>query len=75
MARDTAEPVVLNGSTLYQTDYGSAATKMIVNETISEESNDNDDVLVLKTFRLLVADLCEQFNGGHPGYVSLKLSE
>ncbi|CAK7216055.1 hypothetical protein SEUCBS140593_002741 [Sporothrix eucalyptigena] len=23
--------------------------------------------LVLKTFRLLVADLCQQFNGGHPG--------
>lgn len=24
--------------------------------------------LVLKTFRLLIADLCQQFNGGHPGY-------
>lgn len=23
--------------------------------------------LVLKTFRLLIADLCQQFNGGHPG--------
>ena len=22
---------------------------------------------VLKTFRLLIADLCQQFNGGHPG--------
>lgn len=23
--------------------------------------------LVLRTFRLLIADLCQQFNGGHPG--------
>jgi dihydroxyacetone synthase len=22
---------------------------------------------VLKSFRLLIADLCQQFNGGHPG--------
>ncbi|KAJ5374402.1 hypothetical protein N7517_006408 [Penicillium concentricum] len=26
-----------------------------------------DHDLVLKTFRLLIADLCQQFNGGHPG--------
>lgn len=25
--------------------------------------------IVLKTFRILIADLCQQFNGGHPGYV------
>jgi dihydroxyacetone synthase len=24
---------------------------------------------VLRTFRCLIADLCEQFKGGHPGYV------
>ncbi|KAK3061334.1 hypothetical protein LTS18_006488, partial [Coniosporium uncinatum] len=23
--------------------------------------------LVLRTFRCLIADLCQQFNGGHPG--------
>lgn len=23
--------------------------------------------IVLKTFRILIADLCQQFNGGHPG--------
>lgn len=23
--------------------------------------------MVLKTFRILVADLCQQFKGGHPG--------
>jgi dihydroxyacetone synthase len=27
----------------------------------------NDHELVLATFRCLIADLCEQFNGGHPG--------
>lgn len=26
-----------------------------------------DHDLVLKTFRLLISDLCQQFNGGHPG--------
>lgn len=29
------------------------------------EKNKHD--LVLKTFRILIADLCQQFNGGHPG--------
>lgn len=31
----------------------------------SNLSNEHD--LVLKTFRLLIADLCQQFKGGHPG--------
>ncbi|KAJ6445457.1 stress response protein nst1 [Purpureocillium lavendulum] len=26
--------------------------------------------LVLRQFRCLIADLCQQFNGGHPGYVN-----
>ena len=26
-----------------------------------------DEALVLKTFRLLIADLCQQFGGGHGG--------
>ena len=34
---------------------------------VQELSKDHD--LVLKTFRLLIADLCQQFSGGHPGYV------
>ncbi|KAJ5815761.1 hypothetical protein N7474_007538 [Penicillium riverlandense] len=32
---------------------------------VQQLSKDHD--LVLKTFRLLIADLCQQFNGGHPG--------
>ncbi|KAK1247728.1 hypothetical protein MKX07_000616 [Trichoderma sp. CBMAI-0711] len=31
----------------------------------SQRSKEHD--LVLKTFRLLISDLCQQFNGGHPG--------
>lgn len=30
--------------------------------------NSEQHDVVLKTFRLLIADLCQQFNGGHPGY-------
>lgn len=30
---------------------------------------------VLKSFRLLIADLCQQFGGGHPGYVGLHIQE
>lgn len=34
------------------------------------ELGDNEKTsLVLRTFRCLIADLCEQFKGGHPGYV------
>ncbi|KAI0007201.1 putative transketolase [Xylariaceae sp. FL0662B] len=31
------------------------------------EANKDLHPLVLKTFRLLIADLCQQFKGGHPG--------
>lgn len=33
-------------------------------------SKDHD--LVLRTFRMLIVDLCQQFGGGHPGLVSFK---
>lgn len=33
--------------------------------TLEDISKEHDNVL--KTFRLLIADLCQQFNGGHPG--------
>ena len=28
-----------------------------------------DHDLVLRTFRVLIADLVQHFNGGHPGYI------
>lgn len=35
--------------------------------SISLEADKAVHPLVLKTFRILVADLCQQFKGGHPG--------
>lgn len=32
---------------------------------VSRRTSEQD--LVLRTFRLLIADLCQQFKGGHPG--------
>ena len=34
--------------------------------TVLPEEHEKHD-LVLRVFRCLIADLCEQFNGGHPG--------
>jgi dihydroxyacetone synthase len=34
---------------------------------VLDESEKHD--LVLRVFRCLIADLCEQFGGGHPGFV------
>lgn len=38
----------------------SSYTKLQGSETID---------IVLRSFRCLIADLCQQYNGGHPGYV------
>jgi len=54
-----------------QSSYG----KNVVNALKKEEKLEQGSVqklssehdLVLKTFRLLIADLCQQFKGGHPG--------
>ena len=54
-----------------ETQYG----KNVVNGLKKEEKVEKSSVQklspeqdhVLKTFRLLIADLCEQFAGGHPG--------
>jgi dihydroxyacetone synthase len=53
------------------THYGKTAIQSLLKEedleteTVSDLSPQHD--LVLKTFRLLIADLCQQFKGGHPG--------
>lgn len=39
-------------------------TNAVANRKLGDESSHD---IVLKSFRLLVADLCQQFNGGHPG--------
>ena len=35
--------------------------------TSTSSSGDDNYDLTLKTTRALIADLCQQFNGGHPG--------
>jgi dihydroxyacetone synthase len=55
------------------TDYGKNVVEGLKKEekveaaSVQKLSDDQDHVL--KSFRLLIADLCQQFNGGHPGYV------
>jgi dihydroxyacetone synthase len=66
-ARDLAQ---VNGC--HRKDSALSITKLVDKEQdelgeSSELSPQHD--LVLKTFRLLIADLCQQFNGGHGGYV------
>ncbi len=60
----------VNGST----DYGKNVAERLKKEEDLERSSvqklSHEQDHVLKTFRLLIADLCQQFNGGHPGYVS-----
>lgn len=47
-----------------------AAAKGVVStrQQVEEEKGSHD--VVLKSFRLLIADLCQQFSMGHPGYVT-----
>lgn len=53
-------------------DVPSVLSKKSTNGDISSglkmESHEKHD-RVLKVFRAYIADLCQQFNGGHPGYV------
>lgn len=42
-------------------------------KAVQKLSKEHD--IVLKTFRILIADLCQQFGGGHPGYVSIANSQ
>jgi bacterioferritin (cytochrome b1) len=56
-----------------QTEYGGNVVEALKQEEQIEQSSvqklSKEQDLVLKTFRLLIADLCQQFKGGHPGYV------
>jgi len=48
------------------TDYGHEAVDKILDKTVQNDAQSRHP-LVLQTFRLLIADLCQQFGGGHPG--------
>ena len=56
---------------VHHSDYGDAAVDGILKEehkpSAPSDVSKDDMQLVLQSFRLLVADLCEQFNMGHPG--------
>ena len=62
-----------------QTEYGKNMVEGLEKEEQIEKSSvqklSKEHDLVLKTFRLLIADLCQQFKGGHPGYVVLRQYE
>ncbi|KAF2465388.1 uncharacterized protein BDR25DRAFT_295550 [Lindgomyces ingoldianus] len=64
-------PGKLQANDYAQTEYGKNVVNGLRKEeelkkaTVQSLSNEHDHVL--KTFRLLIADLCQQFNGGHPG--------
>ncbi|GAB7363519.1 hypothetical protein MBLNU230_g3788t1 [Neophaeotheca triangularis] len=55
---------VANGD---KTAYGHVAAEKVLEATNKAPESSFDHSLVLQTFRLLIADLCQQFNGGHPG--------
>ena len=59
----------LNGHQSYGANIKDALIQeeRIEKSAVQNLSKEHD--IVLKTFRLLIADLCEQFAAGHPGYV------
>lgn len=64
----------LNGNA----SYGANVNKALVQEERIEKSSvqklSKEHDIVLKTFRILIADLCSAFNMGHPGYVKDELA-
>lgn len=65
-AQDTPQT---NGSTEYGNNVVNALKKEEKIEKASFEKLSKEQEHVLQTFRLLISDLCQQFNGGHPGWV------
>ena len=61
---DYEDAVSLQPVKVHQTKIGGSNG---INSVQPRESEKHD--LVLRVFRCLIADLCEQFNGGHPGSV------
>lgn len=57
----------VNGSTSYGKNVVDGLQKEAKLEQSSIQNLSKEQDHVLKTFRLLIADLCQQFNGGHPG--------
>ncbi|UKZ83260.1 hypothetical protein TrVFT333_011067 [Trichoderma virens FT-333] len=50
-----------------KTDITKGVSAILKDESRIKSERTKAHELVLKTFRLLISDLCQQFNGGHPG--------
>jgi dihydroxyacetone synthase len=61
------DPAATNGATEYGNNVKNALQKEEKLEKSSVQNLTEEQDHVLKTFRLLIADLCQQFKGGHPG--------
>lgn len=66
LAQDTTR---VNGATHYGSNVVEGLRKEEKTEAAAVRKLSNEQDHVLKSFRLLIADLCQQFNGGHPGQV------
>lgn len=64
LAQDTTSA---NGATKYGQNVINGLKKEEKIEAAAVRKLSNEQDHVLKSFRLLIADLCQQFNGGHPG--------
>lgn len=64
LAQDTTQA---NGATKYGKNVVEGLKQEEKNEQAAVRKLTDEQDHVLKSFRLLIADLCQQFNGGHPG--------
>jgi dihydroxyacetone synthase len=56
-----------NGSTAYGSATVNGLLKKEAKPSAPSRTSSEDMALVLQSFRLLIADLCQQFGMGHPG--------
>ena len=62
----------MNGSTLYGKATVNGILQAETKPSAPGKYSREDLQLVLQSFRLLIADLCQQFNMGHPGSVIVR---
>jgi dihydroxyacetone synthase len=68
----TQDKLATNGTTAYGKNVTNGLQKEEKLEQSSVQKLSKEQEHVLQTFRILIADLCQQFNGGHPGQVPPK---
>lgn len=65
-------PGLINGTTKYGENLVTGLKQEEKVEQLAVKKLSDEQDHVLKSFRLLIADLCQQFNGGHPGYAQFQ---